>query len=99
MSQLQELMERHKPLRERVFDLIKDETTFTLKDVKRLFPNEVEKALYRVVKELEVQKRIRFLAYQDRSKLYTAIGNSELPMLVGVDGASFPCSEVLKNIE
>lgn len=97
MTDLQELIERHKPLRERVFDLIKDETTFTIKDVQRLFPNEADKPLYRVLKELETQKRIRFLTYQNRSKLYTAVGSSELPMMVGSDNSTWPCSVFLKG--
>lgn len=97
--ELAELVEKYKPLRERVFDLIKDQPTFSVKTAHALFPDETEKSIYRVFKELEREKRIRFLTFVNRAKIYTALGQSELPMLQGFDNATFPCSQVLKNIE
>lgn len=96
---LAELEHRYLPLKERVFGLVSDQTTFTVKDVKKLFPDKNDKAIYRVIKELENEKRIRYLAWDNGGKVYTCVGVSNLPTLIGADGSTFPCSEIIKNID
>lgn len=84
------------PLEEKIFIFFKDQVLFSASEVKRKFPDEGEKAIYRALNKLETTQRIRFAHWANRRKVYTTSGVSGLPVLRMANGESQPISVLLK---
>lgn len=88
-----------KNLEERVFDYVSDKSHFTVKEVQVAFPNDNERMVYRAINRLENERRVRFLQWHNRAKLFTAVGTSRLPAIMGADGRAVIISDLMRSIE
>lgn len=86
------------PLEERIYVFFKDQVLFSALEVRKKFPEEGEKAIYRALNKLEATQRIRFAHWANRRKVYTTSGVSGLPVIKTVDGSSHPLGILVKNI-
>lgn len=83
------------PLEEKIHVFFKDEVAFTVADIERKFPEENRRSIYRAVVKLAETNRIRYLRYVDRKKVYTAIGQSNLPMIKTNQGKIVPVAALI----
>lgn len=86
------------PLEEKIHMFFKDEIAFNAEDVANKFPNENMRAIYRALNKLEETNRIQHLRWVNRKKVYTAAGQSNLPMLKFATGSVAPVSVLVNNI-
>lgn len=85
---------------DRIIEFFRDKPFFSSKDVINLLEGqETARTLYRAINKLEQEGRIRFLRYLGRVKIYTAIGQTNLPQFRSKDGKRVaPISFLVKNI-
>lgn len=83
------------PLEEKIHVFFKDEVAFTVADIERKFPDEHVRAIYRAVDKLVKTNRIKYLRHVNRKKVYTAMGQSNLPMIRTNNGDVVPISALI----
>ena len=83
------------PLEEKIHVFFKDEVAFTSEDVCRKFPDEHIRAVYRAIDKLVKTNRIKYLRVVNRKKVYTAMGQSNLPMIKTNQGNVVPISALV----
>lgn len=88
-------MDKYLPLDEKIHVFFKDEVVFTVADIDRKFPDENIRAIYRAVDKLVKTNRIKYLRFVDRKKVYTAMGQSNLPMIKTNAGKVVPVSALI----
>lgn len=87
-------------IEDQIYEIFKGRGNFTFSDVREAFGHDSsDPTLYRALGKLESQKRIRNTHRSGRQKVFTAMGQSQLPHFKGKNGQHFPISELLKNIE
>lgn len=88
------------PLEDRIFTLFKATPLFSFKDVRKVFSEEEasDKTIYRALKKLETSGRIRHIHWHQKMKVFSAIGQSELPYITLKDGKTTPISLFIKSI-
>lgn len=69
------------PLEERIMAFVDEKATFSVQDLKEIFPTEPDKNLYRAVNRLEKNGAIRFLKHQSKRKIYTTADVTKLPTI------------------
>lgn len=74
------------PLEDRIFNMVGDLPTFNFKVIRKLFPEEGDRAIYRALNKLEESGRIKMLFWANRMKHYSTMGTSKLPIIQGADG-------------
>lgn len=88
------------PLEDRIFDFIKDKDYFTATEVIDFFEGrENTQSIYRAIKKLVKDGRIKFEGYSNRKKLYTPRGGSDLPYFKNINGQQFPLGAMLGAID
>jgi hypothetical protein len=87
------------PLEERIIAFTNENAFFSFHDVKRTFPMEADKNIYRAINRLEKDGRIRFVYHKNKRKHYTTSGVSKLPNLKGPDGSSVSLRDVFNSIQ
>ena len=95
----QELLNKYEPLDNRIYELISELPVWDVPVIKRMFPNENDKAIYRALKRLETSGRIRCIGWHGRSKKYTTRGVSNLPVLTMDDGTKITIRDYFSNME
>lgn len=83
------------PLEEKIHVFFKDEVAFTADDVCRKFPDEHVRSVYRAINKLAATNRIKYLRVINRKKVYTAMGQSNLPMIKTNQGNVVPMSALV----
>lgn len=91
--------EDYMALADKVYTFIRDKTMFTFHDVKENFPTEADKSLYRAIDRLRSTNRVRFVTYKGRRKVFTAIGQTELPQFRNSEGNYIPISLIVSQPE
>lgn len=89
--------EDYMALADRVYTFIQDKTMFTFADVKENFPTEADKSLYRAIDRLRATNRVRFVSYKGRRKVFTAIGQTQLPQFRNSEGDYIPISMIVSQ--
>lgn len=96
---MSDILERAQPLEDRVFAAIKDKKFFTSSDVIEFFGGrENTQSLYRAIKKLVADGRIKYEGYVDRKKVYTSRGDSALPYFKTVQGEALPLTYMLTGL-
>jgi hypothetical protein len=84
------------PLEERIYAIFSEKVVFKSGDVLMKFPQDHPRSIYRALNNLEKTNRIRFLHWEQRKKVYTTNGISNLPMYKRADGSVITIGELIE---
>lgn len=85
-------------LEDRILNMVEGFPTFNFKVVKKLFPEEGDRAIYRALNSLQESGRIKQMFWANRMKHYSTMGTSKLPMISGAEGEVISLGQFFPHI-